>query len=139
MSQSGCLLPKLLLYIVAVAELPCWCQTAVLKGRISDPLQKKPIPGAEVILLGIDGKQQGKTMSGADGLYSINQLKRGQRVSARYRRGGYAPDPRTYDIVLSQVENVNDVELLRDTSDASYWGAWSGAIKSFVDGQAADP
>ena len=124
-------------FVALIGSLPVTGQTVALRGKVWDPIQKSGIPGADIALT--VGKVHRTTISVADGTYIVTGLKKGERVTATFRRAGYSPDPRRYEVVLSMLNNVKDVELLRDTADASYWGAWSGAIKSFVEASTTDP
>lgn len=130
---------KVFAFLILVGLVPAWSQTAVLEGKILDAVESSPIAGADVAVVSPDGKVQKATISGANGAYSIEDLKQGKQVTVKYRKGGYAPDPRPYEVALSRARNVQDAKLFRNTADSLYWGTWSRQVKQFVEAHAAEP
>ncbi len=122
---------RLFAVLTLVGIVPGWCQTATLMGTVTDAVQSKPIAGADVVVIG-----QGKgTISGKHGEYKVEGLKRGERIAVNYRKLGYSPDPRRYDVSLSQADNSQDAKLYQQTADSSYWLMWSTDKKLFIDKQ----
>src|ERR1700737_1110540 len=130
---------KLFAFLILVGFVPAWSQTAALEGKVLDAVESHPIAGADVAVVGPDGKVRKTTISGVDGAYSIEDLKQGEQVIAKYRKGGYSPDPRPYEVALSRARNVQDAKLFRNTADSSYWGTWSRQKKQFIEAHAAEP
>lgn len=130
---------QLFAVLILLGLVPGWCQTATLSGTVTDAVQFKPIAGADVIVIGHDGKERPKIISGRDGKYLVDGLKLGEQIAVNYRKVGYSPDPRHYNVSLSKADNVQDAKLYKQTTDLSYWSKWSTDKKLFIDKQAVTP
>ncbi len=131
---------KALMGFLLVACVPASCQTSMLTGTVTDAARRStPIAGADVTIVGGNGKVLGTTISGTKGEYSVRGLRRGEQVTAKYRKMGYSPDPRSYDLALSQAETIQDARLFSNTADSSYWHDWSSEQKRVVESSTSTP
>jgi hypothetical protein len=104
----------------------------VLRGRVTDAAQSSAIVGADVIVMGVDGRVLKTIITGGDGSYSVIGLPRGKKVIAKYRKLGYSPDSRMYQIALSWAETIQDARLFSNTADSPYWSQWSNREKALI-------
>lgn len=111
-------------------------QSALLKGKVSDAADNSPIAGANVVVLG--SKSQMTTTSLGDGTYLVRGLKQGDQVVAYYSRGGYRPNPMPSKVVLSNTENLQDVQLIKDTAEEVYWRKIATKVKAGVESATQD-
>jgi hypothetical protein len=116
---------------------PVWSQSVVLAGRILDAADDSAIAGAQITVRRGNNKL-GTGISLADGGYLVKGLRKGDRVEAYYSRGGYKPNPMPSTVVLANDRNTQNIQLIRDTTEANYWVIVSAKIKASVESATPD-
>src|SRR6266446_5524735 len=106
------------LILLLCSAIPLWCQQASLGGLIKDRQDESPIPAADVL---VNGKPP--SITGVDGRYLVSGLKLGAKVKVTYKKHGYGA--RIEDVRLEHSRTDKDVALFKDTTDMTYWSAWS--------------
>lgn len=129
---------KLFLGLALLNALPTWCQTTVLKGNVSDIVDNKALPGADVIVQQAAGSNPLHVISGPDGHYSVSGLKRGDQVTIQFSFGGYLPHPLSLPVTLVAPSTTQDAQLIHDTDDQAYMTKWAERVKTAVDNSTND-
>jgi Carboxypeptidase regulatory-like domain len=139
MSQRGFSRLLLCTSLILLTSSYAWCQDSALKGTVRDAANNQAISGTDVRVEDSPGTVVGRSITDANGRYNITGLQRGSHVTAYYSRGGYVPYPRgPEEVVLSGASNTKNIQLLRNTRDASYWTQLSEKVRTAVDASTTD-
>ena len=88
-------------------------QRSTLSGHVRDFSDDSGIPGVRLRIERPGSSAPEELITDADGHYSVPGLPLGVKVSARFRKGGYLPNPETKTLEVSEEHITLDVVLMR--------------------------